>query len=155
MRTIVALMLACLFVACSEPVDPRAQFNLEAAQARWNSPGKQWQEAELRQLEYGMHSYNSFCAACHLTSGEGQAVMGAPALVNNSFVRGPVDDVARKVLFSKGSSMPPFNRSLDDEQIAAILSYVRNAWGDQTGSLIEQQQVTRARQAANRAGGTP
>ena len=146
MRAIFLLLACCLVSACSQPVDPRDQFSLEAAQARWNTAGIHWQEADLRQLEYGMSLYNSFCAACHLSSGEGQSVMGAPALRKNSFVRGPIGDVAKKVLFSNGSTMPSFHRSLDDEQVAAILGYIRNAWGDQTGSLIEQQLVARVRQ---------
>lgn len=141
-----AILLPVLIGGCGKPVDPRESFNLERAEMKWNSTTRQWIEAELRQLEYGESLYNSFCAACHLSSGEGQSVMGAPALKDNGFVRGPVKAVAGKVLFSTGSTMPRFDRSLDDRQVAAILSYIRNAWGKQLGEVVKADVVARARQ---------
>jgi len=146
MKTIMLILMVCSLAACSEPVDPRTQFVLADAQQRWNTAGQQWPEKDLRVLEYGMSQYRSFCAACHLSSGEGQATMGAPALIENSFARGPVNDVTLKILLGKrGSSMPAFARSLDDEQVAAILSYVRNAWGEQSGELVSGEEVAAVR----------
>ena len=142
-----AILMSCLMAGCGKPADPRDAFNLKNAEMKWNSTTRQWIEPELRQLEYGESLYNSFCAACHLSSGEGQALMGAPALKDNGFVRGPVKAVAGKLLFSKGSSMPRFDRSLDDHQAAAILSYIRNAWGEQVGEVIKADVVAAVRQA--------
>ncbi len=147
MRLIVILIIAGLLTACGKPADPAEQFNLGKAEAKWNSTKRQWLELELRQLEHGESLYNSFCAACHLSSGEGQLVMGAPALRGNAFVHGAVKPLARKVLFTSGSTMPSFAASLDDSQIAAILSYVRNAWGEQLGEPVRASLVAEVRRA--------
>jgi cytochrome c oxidase subunit 2 len=133
-------------MACGKAADPAEQFNVRKAEAKWNSTKRQWLELELRQLERGESLYNSFCAACHLSSGEGQLAMGAPALRDNAFARGAEKPLVRKVLFSSGSTMPPFAASLDDAQIAAILSYVRNAWGDQLGDPVKASLVAEVRQ---------
>jgi mono/diheme cytochrome c family protein len=45
--------------------------------------------------------------------------------------------------------MPPFTQALDDADLAAILSYVRNAWGNR-GSLLSSPDVSRYRGSAGR-----
>lgn len=147
MRLIVTLIMAGLLMACGKPADPAGQFNVRKAEAKWNSTKRQWLEQELRQLEQGESLYNSFCAACHLSSGEGQLAMGAPALRDNAFARGAERQVAEKVLFSSGSTMPSFAASLDDAQAAAILTYVRNAWGEQVGDAVKASLVADVRKA--------
>jgi mono/diheme cytochrome c family protein len=68
------------------------------------------------------------CAACHQPKGEG--VGGAfPALAGNSFVQGPPEQPVGVLLDGRGG-MPSFRDDLTDEQIAAILSYVRSNWGN-------------------------
>ena len=45
--------------------------------------------------------------------------------------------------------MPPFTQVLDDADLAAILSFVRNAWGNR-GSILSGSQVSRQRGSAAR-----
>jgi cytochrome c6 len=76
------------------------------------------------------------CAACHQASGKG--IPGAfPALAGNGFVQGAADNVATVLLKGRGG-MPDFSGSLDDGEIAQVLSYVRTSWGNSAAPLSEQ-----------------
>jgi cytochrome c6 len=77
------------------------------------------------------------CAACHQASGKG--IPGAfPALAANSFVLGAPADVATVLLKGRGG-MPDFSGSLDDAEIAQVLSYVRTSWGNGAAPLSEAE----------------
>lgn len=68
------------------------------------------------------------CSACHQAQGEG--IEGAfPALAKNKFVVGDPKLVASTVLNGRGG-MPAFRDSLQDDQLSAILSFVRSSWGN-------------------------
>ena len=68
------------------------------------------------------------CSACHQLTGKG--IPGAfPALAGDPFVLGDPRPVAKTVLNGRGG-MPKFAGDLSDDQIAAILTYVRSAWGN-------------------------
>jgi glucose/arabinose dehydrogenase/mono/diheme cytochrome c family protein len=80
------------------------------------------------------------CAACHQPNGQGMAGL-APPLVGSRWVTGGIDALARIVLNGKTSgetSMPPL-RSLDDETIAAILTYIRRSWGHQSEPVAARE----------------
>lgn len=68
------------------------------------------------------------CAACHQANGRG--IPGAfPALVASPVAIGPADAVAEVLLKGRGG-MPDFSNSLDDADIAAVLTYARSSWGN-------------------------
>lgn len=76
----------------------------------------------------GKTLYAKNCAACHQANGRG--IPGAfPALVASPVVTGPPDAVADVLLQGRGG-MPDFSGSLDDADIAAVLSYARSNWGN-------------------------
>ena len=68
------------------------------------------------------------CAPCHGDKGQGGA---GPKLVGHAFLSN-AGQVAGQIL-GGGVQMPPFKASLKDRQIAAIGTYVRNAWGNDYG----------------------
>lgn len=92
----------------------------------------------------GQSAYAEHCLACHQADGTG--VRGfQPALVGSPWVRGDVQALATFVLtggFDSASRkesanenvMPPF-RQLDDATLAAILTYVRQAFGEHAGPV--------------------
>jgi mono/diheme cytochrome c family protein len=91
----------------------------------------------------GQTLFNQKCSACHQKSGQG--IKGAfPALAGNAFVQGDGRAVLHVVLSGRGG-MPSFADLLSDIDIAAILSYVRSAWGN-TGSSIPAALVTEVKQ---------
>jgi putative membrane-bound dehydrogenase-like protein len=79
--------------------------------------------------ERGREGFVTHCAPCHQTDGSGMARLGAP-LRNSKWVLGPEDPLIRIVLNGlAGDLLMPAMGTLDDRQLAAILTYVRGAWG--------------------------
>ena len=88
----------------------------------------------------GAALFTENCSACHQLTGKG--VPGAfPALAGDPFVQGVPEPVVMRVLNGRGG-MPSFRADLADPQIAAILTYVRSAWGNHgapvTPALVSQ-----------------
>jgi mono/diheme cytochrome c family protein len=81
----------------------------------------------------GKALFGKNCAACHQATGLG--IPGAfPALKGNVFAQGDPAIVIATVLKGR-AGMPAFATSLDDEKLAAILTYVRSAWGNKASAI--------------------
>lgn len=88
----------------------------------------------------GRALYQGHCAACHGDQGQGSLPLGPPLARNREVTGSSATDPVRVVLFggfapgTRGDprpvGMPPYAQSLNDTQIAAVLSYVRGAWGN-------------------------
>ena len=107
------------------------------------SSDREWAMDEL--MTRGEEVYNSSCAACHLANGEG--VPGAfPALAGGAIVTGPIAEHLDIVLNGKaGTAMQAFGEQLSDADIAAVVTYERNAWGNDKGDLLQPADVKAAR----------
>jgi cytochrome c6 len=81
----------------------------------------------------GQAAFEQTCAACHQPDGKG-VPDAFPALAGNSFVQGPAEVVAQTVLDGR-NGMPSFRADLTDDQLAAILTYVRSAWGNSAPAI--------------------
>ena len=143
-----SLVMALLMVAaCSDVSNTDTElFDPGMAAQLWNTADKAWNIDELEILENGKNLYKSRCSGCHQQAGTGSTTIGAPALKGSAVARGSADILIRTVLFGRGS-MPAFRYSLDDAELARILSYVRNAWGNNMQDLVQASRV-----AAIRAG---
>jgi mono/diheme cytochrome c family protein len=85
----------------------------------------------------GEELYNTTCITCHRPGGEGVTdvtVGGIPALAGNPFIT--LEDPAPVVqtILNGRAGMPNF-RSWPDEDIAAVASYIRQAWGNEAGPV--------------------
>jgi putative membrane-bound dehydrogenase-like protein len=90
---------------------------------------------ERKRFEQGREEFR-LCAACHQPQGQGMAGL-APALVGSPWVNGNSAAAIRIVLQGKTGgemTMPPL-ASLEDDKIAAILTYVRHAWGNEAAAV--------------------
>lgn len=96
-------------------------------------------------LERGRKVYARDCADCHGDDGQG-APGAVPALAGNRAVVMPVADNVLHLILGGGFApatagdpepygMPPFATTLGDEDIAAVASYIRNAWGQQASAV--------------------
>lgn len=73
------------------------------------------------------------CSACHQANGEG--IEGAfPKLQGNVFVQGDPKAVAATLLNGRGG-MPAFKDQLKDDELSAIVSYVRSNWGNKAAPI--------------------
>jgi mono/diheme cytochrome c family protein len=88
--------------------------------------------------ERGREAFLIHCAPCHQTDGSGMARLAAP-LRNSRWVLGREDLLARIVLNGlKGELLMPPMGTLDDQQLAAILTYIRSAWGHEAGPISRE-----------------
>ncbi len=92
------------------------------------------------------------CSACHQRNGQG-IPQAFPALAGDALVQ---DDPKRivAVLLNGRGGMPAFKGQLADEQIAAVASYVRGAWGNRAdpvpASLVTAARADGAASTADR-----
>jgi cytochrome c oxidase subunit 2 len=111
--------------------------------AKADDPTKEWTLAEL--TERGARVYAANCAACHQASGKG--VAGAfPALEGSKVVLGKQDEQIALLLKGKpGTAMASF-KQLSDVELAAVSTYVRNAWGNKPeDTVVQPKDYTAAR----------
>ncbi|WP_367607068.1 cytochrome c oxidase subunit II [Legionella sp. W05-934-2] len=120
--------------------DKYAQDQAQAA------PPKDMTFAEL--MKKGEEKYNLICSACHKPDGKGLPPM-FPALQGSSVAIGhPISRHIELILNGvPGSAMQAYKDQLNDEEIAAITTYERNAWGNKTGDLIQPADVAKVRKA--------
>jgi mono/diheme cytochrome c family protein len=117
-------------------------------------------------MDKGKQIYTTTCQACHQATGAGLA--GAfPPLAGSEWVGGPAKRMAAIVLHGiqgeitvKGekfqSVMPPFKDQLKAEEIAAVLTFVRNSFGNKaspvTAEIVETVKTETKTKAGSWAG---
>ena len=111
-----------------------------------DDPNKVWDQKDL--VARGEKVFAANCAACHQANGKG--VAGAfPALDGSPVVTGPKDGPIHTVLNGvmkdgKPTAMVAW-KQLSDTDIASVITYVRNSWGNKTGDAIQPGDVKLAR----------
>ena len=97
-------------------------------------------------LAEGKQLYEKSCASCHLARGQGKPGIGPP-LAGASWVEGSPERLTRISLYGirgpievKGKQynleMPGvLYYQFDDQQMAAVLSYIRQAWGNNATAI--------------------
>lgn len=95
---------------------------------------KEWTLEEL--VERGDKVYHTTCVSCHQPEGQGlppmfPALKGSDMVLND--VAAHIDVVVNGV---PGTSMAAFGRQLSEVDIAAVITYERNAWGNDTGEVV-------------------
>jgi mono/diheme cytochrome c family protein len=89
--------------------------------------------------------YRSVCQGCHMPDGEGAVGAGAyPALGRNAKLEAAGYPVLLVVNGQK--AMPPFAGLLDDDQVAAVVNYVRSHFGNDYKDAVSAADVKAARQ---------
>ncbi|MBI1942138.1 MAG: cytochrome c oxidase subunit II [Betaproteobacteria bacterium] len=111
----------------------------KALAAAADDPDRQYNIEELRQR--GERVYVASCVACHQASGKGMPP-AFPALDGSKIVTGPVKNQISLVLEGKpGTAMAAFATQLNDVELAAVITFTRNNWGNKTGQFIQPSEV--------------
>lgn len=89
--------------------------------------------------------YKANCLACHQANGQGikgvfPALDGSPIAT----VKSRITEHIRQVIYGK-NNMPAFGEQLSDTDIAAVVTYERNTWGNKTGDIIQPKDVAESR----------
>lgn len=92
----------------------------------------------------GEAGYKAQCLVCHQANGEG--IKGAfPALVKSPISTGKERRLEHIHQIIYGKNLMPALGHLSDVDIAAITTYERNAWGNNTGDIVQAKEVAEAR----------
>lgn len=115
----------------------------KAMAAAADDPNKMYLVEEL--TPRGEKVFAANCAACHQANGQGLPP-AFPALVGSKVVLGPQDGQIDVLLHGRaGTAMAAF-KHLSDTEIAAVITYTRNSWGNATGEVIQPSDIKVARE---------
>ena len=99
-------------------------------------------------IENGQKLYNNYCAACHQVNGQGIPMAYPPLTIaelvedNSRMVKSILEGVPGPVeLEGVTYSAPMAALKLTDEQVADILNYVKNSWGNESERVIYPIQI--------------
>jgi glucose/arabinose dehydrogenase/mono/diheme cytochrome c family protein len=141
--------------------DPTVRDLLEKAKTLFEWPGHRGRRpmvqnaapltaVEKKLFDLGKEKFQITCAVCHGMSGEGMVPL-APPLVNSGWVLGPEQRLARIVLHGLEGPVhvngikyePPLTlkdmpalEMLDDQALAAVLTYIRREWNHQATPVL-------------------
>jgi len=111
----------------------------QAAAAAAQSTNKVFTKEEL--MQHGEKIYNSTCAACHQPNGKGLPGV-FPALFGSKTVDGPIEGHLHTVIFGRpGTAMQAFGKQLSPADIAAVVTYERNSFGNHMGDMAQPSDV--------------
>lgn len=106
---------------------------------------KDWTLEEL--VERGEKIYGSACASCHQANGEGIPPM-FPALKGSDIVLNDVQEHISTVVNGRpGTAMAAFGKQLSEVDAAAVITYERNAWGNDTGEVVSPLDILNFKEA--------
>jgi len=114
-----------------------------ALKSKKDSGDKELSMDELKSK--GEAVYKANCLACHQANGQGikgvfPALDGSPIAT----VKTRITEHIRQVIYGK-NNMPAFGEQLSDTDIAAVVTYERNVWGNKTGDIIQPKDVAASR----------
>lgn len=96
-------------------------------------------------MQLGKKVYLRTCSACHQASGQGLPP-AFPSLIKSPIIKGDAQAHMEIVLNGKsGTAMQAFREQLSDTEIAAVVTYERNAWDNNMGDLIQPSDVNALR----------
>jgi cytochrome c oxidase subunit 2 len=100
------------------------------------------QDFTLEQLvAQGQTVYTTFCMACHQQNGQGLPP-AFPALTGSPIATGPIEDHINIVLNGKpGAAMAAYGALLNPVDLAAVITYERNALGNSTGDMVSPVEI--------------
>jgi cytochrome c oxidase subunit 2 len=102
----------------------------------------------LEELKSGGEKvYMHTCIACHQANGQGLPP-AFPALANGKAATGPVAGTIHIVMNGsiKNPAMAAWKTQLSDLELASVITYVRNSFGNSVGDLVEPKDIATARQ---------
>jgi cytochrome c oxidase subunit II len=116
-----------------------------AAQGADAAGAKTYSLEELKSGGEKIYTHN--CIACHQPNGQGLPP-AFPALANGKTATGPVAGTIHIVMngSSKNPAMAAWKGQLSDLELASVITFVRNSFGNSAGDLVEPKDIATARQ---------
>jgi cytochrome c oxidase subunit II len=108
--------------------------------AKMDDPAKVWTLTDI--VARGEQVYSKNCAVCHLPTGAGA---GANKPLNGSPIVQDADKSKQIEVVLNGRNAMPSWKQLSDTEIAAVVSYTKNAWSNKTGQVVQPTEVAAQR----------
>lgn len=107
------------------------------------------QDPKLESMQRGEEIYNDFCVNCHMQNGEGVAYT-FPPLAQSDFLMNNVEESIGAIKYglqgeitvngaTYNSAMA--SQGLEDEEIADVMNFISNSWGNTSKNMISTDQV--------------
>lgn len=127
-------------------VSQQPKVNASGSNIETLSPAHQPNLSRAELMRVGKEKYDQICAPCHQVNGRGLPPM-FPALKGSSVAVGkPISRHISMILNGvSGTAMQPYAEQLTDTEIAAIVTYERNAWENNTDDEIQPNDVAKIR----------
>ncbi len=107
-----------------------------------DDPSKVWTLQDL--TERGAKVYAANCAACHQASGKGAGPIkpldGSPVVLDSDKIK----EITVLLQGVNNGAMPSW-KQLSDTELAAVITFTKNNWGNKTGQLVQPSEVASAR----------
>jgi len=116
----------------------------KTVQANADDPNKKWSLTDL--VARGEKVFTQNCAACHQVNGKGipgtfPALAGSPITTKN--LPAHLDIVLHGS--KKNPAMAAWGAQLSNTDLAAVITYERNAWGNNTGQVVQPKDIIAAK----------
>lgn len=110
-----------------------------------------FQKKDLKEsIKMGKEVYKAYCMNCHMEDGKGTPGINPP-LANADYIKNPVKSLIKIIIEGQSgeitvnkkkynSFMPP-QYYLTDEQVADVMNYIRNTWGNKVAGTVTPAQV--------------
>ena len=110
-----------------------------------------YQDTDLESsIQRGKDLYSDFCVTCHMANGEGVANV-FPPLANSDYLAQNREESIRGVKFGQSGQIVVNGTTydnlmvapgLEDEEIADVMNFVMNSWGNSSDQPVTQEEVT-------------
>ena len=125
---------------------PEAEYRIwvatpkSAQQAQQAAAGRVWEKEEL--MARGSEVYAENCLMCHGDQGQGNPELLVPGLKGSKIATGPADGHIKLVMFGvEGTSMAGYRELLNNVDVAAVVTFERNSWGNNTGDVVQPSAI--------------
>jgi len=112
------------------------------AAAKADDPSKVWELAPL--VARGEQVYSANCQVCHQATGKGggnvKALDGSPTVLDADKLK-----QIHTVLNGQNNGAMPSWKQLSDTEIAAVITFTKNHWSNNTGQIVQPSEVAAAR----------
>lgn len=128
--------------------DGSVVFQEAAKEAKASNSRLKGEELTLFQMGKAIYSREGFCITCHQPDGKGLSASGFPPLAGTKWVNGNEERFIKIVLnglmgpievlgkdYPGQVPMTPYGGMLNDKEVAAVITYVRNSFGNEASAI--------------------
>lgn len=146
MKSIIAVLFLIALCSCTQEKPKTLTLAM-------NNDSGYTQQSELQKsIARGKEVYSDFCITCHMANGTGTAGVFPPLAGSDWLKAKPAEDAIKAVKYglngaikvngkTYNSAMMPMG--LSDEEVADVLNYVMNNWGNTQKKMITEEQVSK------------